>query len=79
MIKNDSNKPAPAMKVDFSTIDDHQRYKLAMVSRIHAGCGPVSAPQSCMSHQRFDPIVYVIGASIAERNLTPSEQGKDTP
>jgi hypothetical protein len=55
------------MDVDFSTITEHQRYKLALESRIHAGCSGVLAPQSCMSKQRFDHIVYGIGAAIAER------------
>jgi hypothetical protein len=65
--KNDSNKPRLDMDVDFASITEHQRYKLAWKSSIHAGCGGVCAPQSCMSHQRFDPIVYGIGVAIAER------------
>jgi hypothetical protein len=59
------------MDVDFSTLTEYQRYKLAWKSSIHAGCGGVSAPQSCMSHQRFDPNVYAIGITIAERISAP--------
>jgi hypothetical protein len=55
------------MDVDFASITEHQRYKLARKVSIHAGCGAIVAPQSCMSHQRFDPIVYGIVAAIAER------------
>jgi hypothetical protein len=59
------------MDVDFASITEHQRYKLALESSIHAGCSGVLAPQSCMSHQRFDPIVYGIGVAIAERISAP--------
>jgi hypothetical protein len=55
------------MDVDFASITEHQRYKVMRVSRIHAGCSGVSAPQSCMFHQRFDPNVYAIEAAFAER------------
>jgi hypothetical protein len=65
------------MDVDFASITEHQRYKLALESSIHAGCSGVLAPQSCMLPQRFDPIVYGIRVAIAERisapPLTPKE------
>lgn len=60
------------MDVDFSTITEHQRYKLAEKVSIHAGCSGVCAPQSCMSQQRFDPNVYAFGPAIAERKSASS-------
>lgn len=55
--KIDSTKASPHMDVSFDTLTEHQRYKLAEVSRIHAGCSPILAPQLCMPQQYFDPIV----------------------
>lgn len=39
------------MDIDFSQITEYQRYKVMQVSRIHAGCSLVSAPQSWMLTQ----------------------------
>jgi hypothetical protein len=65
--KIDSKEAAPDMDVSFDTLTEHQRYKLMKVSRIHAGCSAISAPQVCMPQQYFDPIVCDRHGRNAER------------